>query len=57
MRDDKSIYKLGVNTVISLVILPTFKSNANCLVSKCDACHIACAMKGNPGDIKQDGIP
>ena len=43
--NNKSMDKFGVSTLIRLVITPKFKSSPKCLVPKCAACQLACAMK------------
>ena len=55
--DNKSTDKFGVCTLIRRIILTKFRSTKNCLVIQCDACQLVFAMKGNPGEIKIDGIP
>ena len=44
---------IGFSTVILAVILPKFKSTPNSSVPKFATFQLACAMKNNPGVIKQ----
>ena len=53
IRYKKSMGNIGFSTVILPVILPKFKSTPNSSVPKCATFQLACAMKSNPGVIKQ----
>ena len=53
---NNSTEKLGASTVIPPAILPKFKSSPKFTLPKCAACHLAHAMKRNPGVINKAAI-